>query len=173
MELSSKRMTLSRKHLLRAWPALLIFAGACGNDTTTTPTDTTTTPAAATVTATGSPANVTVTASTDSGYTWNGSFSVAIANTNASPITIKSITADLQQASAGIVITPAAGTDETFRFDVRAPGNRVDVNGTLSIPFTFYYTLPNGGREALVSLAFTVTTDAGASGSVTANVTLQ
>jgi hypothetical protein len=166
-------MTLSRKHLLRAWPALFIFAAACGKDTTTTPTDTTATPAPATVTATGSPANVTVTASTDSAYVWSGSFSVDIANTNASPITIRSITADLQQASAGIVITPATGTDETFRFDVRAPGNRVDVNGTMSIPFTFYYALPNGGREALVSLAFSVTTDSGSSGSVTATVNLQ
>lgn len=165
-------MTLSRSHILRAWPALLLFAGACGKDTTTTPTDTTTT-ATATVTATTDPTTVTVTASRESAYSWTGSFSATISNTNASPITIKSITADLQQASAGIAITPITGTDESFRFDVRAPGNRVDVNGSMAIPFTFHYTLPNGGREAIVSLSFNVTTDSGASGSVTATVNLQ
>lgn len=165
-------MTLSRSHILRAWPALLLFAGACGKDTTTTPTDTTTT-ATATVTATTDPTTVTVTASRESAYAWTGSFSATISNTNASPITIKAITADLQQASAGIAITPITGTDESFRFDVRAPGNRVDVNGSMAIPFTFHYTLPNGGREAIVSLSFNVTTDSGASGSVTATVNLQ
>jgi hypothetical protein len=165
-------MTLSRSHILRAWPALLLFAGACGKDTTTTPTDTTTT-ATATVTATTDPTTVTVTASRESAYSWTGSFSATISNTNASPITIKAITADLQQASAGIAITPITGTDESFRFDVRAPGNRVDVNGSMAIPFTFHYTLPNGGREAIVSLSFNVTTDSGASGSVTATVNLQ
>lgn len=166
-------MTLSRNRLLRTWPALILFAGACGKDTTTTPTDTTTTTATATVTATTSPDPVTVSAPTDAAYAWSGSFVATISNTNTSPITIKSITADLQQSSAGIVITPITGTDESFRFDVRAPGNRVDVNGNMAIPFTFYYTLPNGGREALVSLSFSVTTDAGASGSVTASVKLQ
>lgn len=166
-------MTLSRNRLLGAWPALILFAAACGKDTTTTPTDTTTTTATATVTATTTPDTLAVIASTDAAYAWSGAFVATISNTNASPITIKSITADLQQSSGGIVITPITGTDEAFRFDVRAPGNRVDVNGNMTIPFTFYYTLPNGGREALVSLAFSVTTDAGASGSVTASVKFQ
>lgn len=165
-------MTLSRNHLLQAWPALLLFAGGCGN-TAPSPTDTTTTTATATVTATASPDTVIVAASRDTAYTWSGSFTTTISNTNASPITIKSITADLQQSSGGIVITPITGTDEAFRFDVRAPGNRVDVNSNMVIPFTFYYTLPNGGREAVISLAFSVTTDSGASGSVTATVNLQ
>jgi hypothetical protein len=98
---------------------------------------------------------------------------VTLANTNSSPITIRSLTADLQQSSGGIVVTPATGTDEAFRYDVRAPGNRIDTNGTMTIPFTFYYSLPNGGRESMVSLAFSVTTDAGATGSVTATVSFQ
>jgi hypothetical protein len=143
----------------------------CGS-TATSPTTTTTT-ATATVTLTTAPDTVSVAASTDAAYAWSGSFVATISNTNASPITIKAITADLQQSSGGIVITPITGTDEAFRFNVRAPGNRVDVNGNMAIPFTFFYTLPNGGREALVSLSFSVITDAGASGSVTASVNFQ
>lgn len=167
-------MTVSRRLSSWALPALVLFAPACGEDTATSPTDTATpTTQTATVTVTASPTTVTAVASPDPAFTWSGSFVATIANTNASPITIKSITADLQQSSGGIVITPATGTDESYRFDVRAPGNRVDVNANMAIPFTFHYTLPNGGREALVSLSFSVTTDAGASGSVTATVNLQ
>jgi hypothetical protein len=166
-------MTLSRKLSLWALPALVLWLPGCGS-TATAPTDTTTTttPAVSTVTATPEPATVVVSAA-GGAYAWTGSFTVTIANTNASPITIKAIAADLQQSSGGIVVTPITGTDEAFRFDVRAPGNRVDVNSNMAIPFTFFYTLPNGGREALVSLAFTVATDAGASGSVTATVNFQ
>ncbi len=167
-------MTVSRRLSLWALPALVLFTAACGEDTTTSPTDTTTTTTpTATVTATTSPQTVTATASSEAAYTWSGSFVATIANTNTSPLTIRSITADLQQSSAGIVITPLTGTDESFRFDVRAPGNRVDVNANMAIPFTFHYTLPNGGREALISLSFSVITDAGSSGAVTATVNLQ
>ncbi len=167
-------MTVSRRLSFWVLPALVLFTPACGEDTATSPTDTTATPTqTATVTATTNPTTVTAAASSDPVFTWSGSFVATIANTNTSPLTIRSITADLQQSSAGIVITPVAGTDESFRFDVRAPGNRVDVNANMAIPFTFYYTLPNGGREAVVSLSFNVATDAGATGAVTATVNLQ
>lgn len=171
--MKTNRMTFSPARLFRTWPILILFAAGCGKDAVTTPTDTTTTTATATVTATPSSATVSVTPSGESAYKWTGSFTVAISNTNASPITIRSITADLQQASGGIVITPITGTDEAFRFDVRAPFNRIDVNSNMTIPFTFHYALPNGGREALVSLSFSVVTDTGASGSVTASVNFQ
>lgn len=164
-------MTLSRKLSWWALPALVLWMPGCGS-TATTPTDTTTT-ATATVTAVPSPDTVTVTAASGGTYAWTGAFSVTITNTNTTPLTIKSITADLQQSSGGIVVTPITGTDEAFRFDVRAPGNRIDTNGSMVIPFTFFYSLPNGGREALVSLSFSAATDAGASGSVTATVNFQ
>jgi hypothetical protein len=168
-------MTLSRKLSMWALPALVLWIPGCGTTAgPAAPTDpsATPTPAVSTVTATPSPATVVVTA-TGGAYAWTGSFTVTISNTNTSPITIRSITADLQQSSGGIVVTPITGTDEAFRFDVRAPGNRVDSNASMAIPFTFFYTLPNGGREALVSLAFTAATDAGASGTVTATVNFQ
>lgn len=165
-------MTLSRKLSRWALPALVLWMPGCGT-TATAPTDTTdTTTATSTVTATPDPATVVVTAA-GGAYAWTGSFTVTITNTNTSPITIRSITADLQQSSGGIVITPITGTDEAFRFDVRAPGNRIDTNASMAIPFTFFYTLPTGGREAVVSLAFTAASDAGASGTVTATVNFQ
>ena len=167
-------MISSRHRRFLALPVLVFLSGACNKNSSTSPSATATpTPATATVTATADPATVVVKASPEAGYAWTGAFTVTVSNTNASPITIKSITTDLQQSSGGIVITPITGTDEVFRFDVRAPGNRIDTNGNMAVPFTFHYTLPNGGREAIVSLAFAVTTDSGASGSVTATVSFQ
>ena len=164
-------MTLSRNHLLRAWPLLLIFASGCGKDTTTSATTTTT--STGTVTMTPSPATVIVSASREAAYAWSGAFTVSISNTNSVPITLKSITGDLQQSSGGIAITPAVGTDESFRFDVRAPGNRIDTNGNMTVPFTFFYSLPNGGRESIVTLTLAFTTDSGGTGTATATVSFQ
>jgi hypothetical protein len=155
---------------------LALFASACG---TTAPTETTSTDATtdtegnATVTIAISPSPVTATASTDRDFTWSGSFVATVSNANTTPITINSITADLQQSSGGIVVTPIPDTDESFRFEVRAPFNRIDLNATMDIPFDFYYTLPNKGRESIVSLSLSVTTDEGVTGAVTASVKIQ
>jgi len=154
------------------------FASGCGT-TSTSPTETTSTDATtdaegeATVTITISPSPTTATASIDRDFTWSGSFVATVSNTNTTPITINSIAADLQQSSGGIVITPIPDTDESFRFEVRAPFNRIDLNATMEIPFTFYYTLPNKGRESIVSLSMGVTTDEGVTGAVTATVRIQ
>jgi hypothetical protein len=43
-------------------------------------------------------------------------------------------------------------------------------NGSVAIGFTFFYTLPNGGKEALVTVTFTVLDDNGSAGTVTAEV---
>ena len=165
-------MRLSRRSSIGTLVTLAAFVSACGGSSATAPTATTTS-ATPTVTVTASPNPATAGASANVAYAYSVAFVATIANTNASPITIRSITADLQQSSGGIVITPAAGTDEVIRYDVRAPGNRIDVNSSMAIPFTFFYTLPNGGREALVSLSFSVVTDAGAAGSITASVNVQ
>lgn len=41
------------------------------------------------------------------------------------------------------------------------------------IPFTFYYTLPSRGRESLINLTISVTTDEGVAGTVTATAKVQ
>ncbi len=176
MEIQTHAMTLPRYPVLFALSALVFFVSACG---TTSPTETTSTDATtdtegdATVTITISPSPSTATASTDRDFTWSGSFVATVSNTNSTPITIDSIAADLQQSSGGIVIAPIPDTDESFRFEVRAPFNRIDLNATMDIPFDFYYTLPNRGRESMVSLSMGVTTDEGATGTVTASVKIQ
>lgn len=167
-------MMPSRKRLLWAWPILALLVAGCDQ---TSPTDTEeetdTSADTSTVTVTIAPSPASASGSPDSNFTWTGAFVATISNTNTTPITINSISADLQQSSGGIVITPIPETDEAFRFEVKAPHNRVDINSTMAVPFTFFYTLPNRGRESMVSLSFSVTTDEGASGTVTASVKIE
>lgn len=163
-----------RKRLLWALPILGLLAAGCDQTSPTdTEEDTDTTADTSTVTVTVTPSPATASNSPDSNFTWTGAFVATISNTNTTPITINSISADLQQSSGGIVITPIPDTDESFRFEVKAPHNRVDLNSNMAIPFTFFYTLPNRGRESMVSLSFAVTTDEGASGTVTASVKIE
>lgn len=170
-------MMLSRYRPLRALPLLLFFSVFNAGCDQTSPSDTddtaTTTATEGTVTVTIAPDPVTAATSPDANFTWTGSFVATVSNTNTTPITINSISADLQQSSGGIVVTPIPDTDESFRFEVRAPHNRVDLSASMEIPFTFHYTLPNRGRESIVSLSLAVTTDEGASGTVTASVKIQ
>src|SRR5262245_41139192 len=137
-------MTWPRNGLVWALPALLVFSPACGKDdedTSTTPTSTTATTnssGTATVTVAITPTPVSGRGSVDGSYTWQGAFVATVTNANSVPITINSITADLQQSSGGIVITPLPDTDESFRFEVQAPFNRIDTNASMAIPFTFF-----------------------------------
>ena len=173
-------MTLRRNGLALILPALLLFTPACGDDesetdTSTSPTTTATTSSSgtATVTVAITPSPVSGAVSADAGFTWQGAFVATVSNTNTVPITINSITADLQQSSGGIVITPLPDTDESFRFEVRAPFTRIDAHANMAIPFTFFYSLPNRGREAKVTLTFSVTSDGGLTGSASGTVLIQ
>jgi hypothetical protein len=71
------------------------------------------------------------------------------------------LSANLQQAAGGVVVTPPTGLAEAFRYQVKSPGNRVNANGTMTIDFTFLYTLPQPGQEALVTITLSCFDDAG------------
>jgi len=167
---SSTGTVIERRTLILS--ALAAFA--CGDDnssSSTTPSSTTspstTTPAA---TATATPDPSTAVGSSDRGYTWQATFTVTLTETAALVTTVKSLSATLQQAAGGIIITPPTGITETYRYQVRAGTNQIGANGTLPIEFDFFYTLPNGGRQALVTLTFNLTDSNGAGTTVTLQV---
>ena len=71
----------------------------------------------------------------------------------AQPIT--SLSYVLQQAAGGIIIIPPSGQGEIYQGVVSTPTNggpRVEGMGTNSIPFDFFYTLPDGGRGAVITI---------------------
>ena len=138
--------------------------------TTASDTSTSTSTAAAAVTPTVIPDPAASRTSTDPGYEWATSFNVTLTQSGSTAITIRALSADLQQAAGGIVVAPPANLDEAFRFQVKAGGNTLPAAGTVAIDFDFAYTLPNGGREALVTITLTLVDDQGVSSTKTVQV---
>jgi hypothetical protein len=159
--------------------ALLLVSG-CGSDTTTQSStgatsssggsDNTATTPNSEITWTVSPDPAVAVVSSDSSYSWKTGFTLTLAESKGVGVKILSLKADLQQAAAGIVIEPPTGFDESFRFTVDAPGNRIEGSGTIAIGFTFFYTLPNAGKTALVTVTLSIVDDNGSSTTVTAKV---
>lgn len=141
-----------------AAPLLVLLLNGCGGDEATTPTSEPSPSASpVTVTVSGVTASgdtATARPSSDSAYTWSASFTVTLTETSGVAATVRSLAANLQQAAGGIVITPPAGQSEQFRFNVNAGTNALAASGTLPLDFEFFYTLPNGGRQAKITINF-------------------
>jgi hypothetical protein len=136
--------------------------GACGgSDTTTSPTASPTPTATPVVTIVTNPAEAPITVSSDPGYQWATSFSLTLTESAGVAVNIRSVSANLQQAAGGIVVTPPPGLAEAFRYEVKSPSNRLEASGTLTIGFTFLYTLPQPGEEALVTVTLNLYDDSG------------
>jgi len=144
--------------------ALLLAAGwfaACDAPTSSTSLEVTLTPSPNPATAepsSGVTYQVTNADSTVSvyAYDWRTSFTVAIQETGGLAVDITAVDLKVQQASAGIIITPSGGEAVYYKFTSSASGNHVAANGSASMGFTVWYDLPNQQREALitVTLAF-------------------
>ncbi|MPZ21708.1 MAG: hypothetical protein GEV06_28030 [Luteitalea sp.] len=107
-------------------------------------------------------------------YDWRVSFTVTMTLTDAAvneddwdmalPLKITASTVTVQQASGGIV-TPPTGT-EVVHFEqgpASVSGNLLsDVGATVTQNFDIWYWLPNGGKEALITVSYTFTDDDGA-----------
>lgn len=153
-----RRMT-SVPAAMAAMAALAV--GGCGGSSTTSPTSTATPSPSAPPTITITQSAAPITASTDPNYQWATSFTVTLTESAGVAVTIRSISAILQQAAGGIVVTPPTGLSEVYRYEVKSPGNRLPANGTLAIGFTFLYTLPQPGQEALVTITVNCYDDSG------------
>jgi len=88
------------------------------------------------------------------------SFAVTLKNTSKVGATIAALTVKVQQASGGIVVVPTTGDVEYFDYDPASESNKVPANdGTETTQFTVYYTLPNKGKEAIVTISCSLTAD--------------
>ena len=151
-----------RRTITGAAALAALALGACGgSDTTTSPTASPSPTTAPVVTIVANPAEASVSASTDPGYQWATSFSLTLTESAGVAVNIRSVSANLQQASGGIIVTPPTGLAEAFRYEVKSPSNRLAANGTMAIGFTFLYTLPQPGEEALVTVTLNLYDDSG------------
>jgi len=87
-------------------------------------------------------------------YDYRASFTVAIQETGGMALDITALNLTVQQATGGIVITPSGGDQVYFKFNSSAATNHINARGSASVGFDVWYDLPNGGREALVTVGF-------------------
>jgi hypothetical protein len=142
------------------------WVGACSSPTTSTSLEVTLTASPDPTTAqpsSGVTYQVTNPDSTISTYeyAWKGSFTVSMQETGGTAVNITAVDLKVQQASGGIVITPSGGDKEYYRFNSSASGNRLAANGTASIGFDVWYSLPSKGKEALITVGLTFQDDDG------------
>jgi hypothetical protein len=103
-------------------------------------------------------------------YDYRTSFSVTIKENAGTALDITAIDLRVQQATGGIVITPSGGDQIYYKFNSAAVTNRINANGSAEIGFDAWYDLPNGGKEALVTIGFSFEDDDGNSYSDTLQV---
>jgi hypothetical protein len=89
-------------------------------------------------------------------YPWEASFAVSIQESGGVALTISAVQVRVQQASGGVVIVPPSGEVEKYELvsTTQSGGNHLSANGSTSMNLRVVYELPNGGREALVTVTF-------------------
>jgi hypothetical protein len=92
-------------------------------------------------------------------YDYRASFTVTVQETGGMALDVTALNLTVQQATGGIVITPSGGDQVYFKFNSSAPTNHINANGAASVGFDVWYDLPNGGREALITVGFSFQDD--------------
>jgi hypothetical protein len=151
-----------KRAVLTLLPLLAVAGlGACSSPTSSTPTlsvTMTNTPNPATASGpTGVQYKVTNADDTVSYYEYDyrTSFSVTIQETGGTALDITALDLKVQQATGGIVISPSGGDQVYYKFTSSAVTNHINAKGSAEVGFDVWYDLPNGGREALVTVGFT------------------
>ena len=91
---------------------------------------------------------------------WMASFALIMnVGVDHEPVTITSVSHTVRQAVEGIVVAPTFPAREEVLFEQRPRDNRIESGGEGVIEFDVWYLLPNGGREAVVTVNVTFTSD--------------
>ena len=95
-------------------------------------------------------------------FAWKTSFQVISSLSDEQPqATISALALLVQQATGGIIISPVPGQAESFRFDTRTDGNIITPGSSKVTEFDVWYTLPNQGREAVITVTVSYINDSG------------
>ncbi len=88
-------------------------------------------------------------------YDWRANFTVTIKENAGMALDITQLNATIQQATGGIVIPPSGGEQVYYKFTSSAAVNHINAKGTADVGYDVWYDLPNGSREALITVSFT------------------
>jgi len=87
-------------------------------------------------------------------YQYRTNFTVTIQETGGMALDITQLNAVVQQSAGGIVVPPSGGQQIYYKFNSTASTNHINAKGSADVIFDVYYTLPSGGKEALVTVSF-------------------
>jgi len=108
---------------------------------------------------TTAPEPATAEASDDPEYAWMATFTATLAETGGVGAAINSVNATLSEVVDGTVVV--GGATPLVKLDVSTSASRVEPNGTVTIDVVVHYTLPAGGRQAVVDVVVRATDDWG------------
>ncbi len=169
-------LTWTRQALLGVAVAAAFGLVSCTEDSSSTTDDTVT----ADVTMTVAPDPAAALPSTDhtdadadgvEDYAWMGTVTATFTEAKGVGVTINSVTVGLQESSGGIAL--GGGGTAKVKTTLNATTNYIAGNGTTSVPLTVYYRLPNGGREALLTVTAALTDDNTHTGTFNKTVTIK
>jgi hypothetical protein len=105
-----------------------------------------------------SPTTITSQSSTNANYQYEADFTLNLTETGGVAATVTSISSDVAEVVGGIAVSTGNVVQE---IQVNSTSNRLNANGTLSIPVQVFYTLPEGGSQAQVTIALAIVDDNG------------
>jgi len=103
------------------------------------------------------PEPVTAEVSDDPGYAWVATFTATLTETAGVGANISSVNATLSEVVDGVVVVGGEAT--LVKIDVSTSASRVEPNGSVTIDCVVHYTLPGGGRGAVVDIVVRVKDD--------------
>jgi hypothetical protein len=157
-----------------------VWLAACGSTTTTSAAATfSVVPATATAVASTSGKSFTILGDSTHAdrvipYPWQTSFTVTITENAGVGRKITGVSISVHQASGGVIMTPTGSDVEHYDYLSQVANNTIPAKGTGTVAFNpVWYWLPNGGREAVVTMTFSFLDDNNSSFSEQTTVNVQ
>ena len=101
-------------------------------------------------------------------YQFKAAFDVVARDEEGHAVDITAVSATVQQASGGIVVTTSKTIYSDYAFT--ASNNHISSNGSVTTHVLVYYSLPSKGKEALVTVSMSFKDDDGYTASSTVDV---
>ena len=107
-------------------------------------------------------------------YPWQTSFTVSITETAGVGRKITGVTIKVQQATGGVIMVPTGTDQEHYDYLAQVANASIPAKGTGTVALNpVWYWLPNGGREAVVTMTFSFLDDNDSSFSESTTVSVQ
>jgi hypothetical protein len=100
--------------------------------------------------------------STNDEFQWLASFTATFTETNGIGAAIESVDTEVIETVDGAAVDSEEEVVFQIQVDIENENNRIEGSSSKDLPISVFYTLPGGGTEATINLAFSILDDNGA-----------